>query len=60
MTLFTAIDNDKNIKKLLRIRLLDFLIFLVKRGDIQHLQNHRKILLNELCLVNIQAYSLQM
>ena len=54
------IDNDNNIQKLLRIKLIDCLLFLIKVGGMQVSQNLWEILLKELFLIKFKAYYLQM
>ena len=54
------IDNDNNIQKLLRIKLIDCLLFLIKVDGMQVSQNLWEILLKELFLIKFKAYYLQM
>lgn len=54
------IDNDNNIQKLLRIKLIDCLLFLIKVDRMQVSQNLWEILLKELFLIKFKAYYLQM
>lgn len=52
------IDNDNNIQKLLRIKLIDCLLFLIKVGGMQVSQNLWEILV--VFLIKFKAYYLQM
>lgn len=54
------IDNDNNIQKLLRIKLIDCLLFLIKVDGMQVSQNLWEILLKELFLIKFKTYNLQM
>ena len=54
------IDNDNNIQKLLRIKWIDCLLFLIKVDGMQVSQNLWEILLKELFLIKFKAYDLQM
>ena len=54
------IDDDNNIQKLLRIKLIDSLLFHVKVDGTQVLQNPWEILLKELFSIKFKTYSLQM
>ena len=54
------IDNDNNIQKLLRIKLIDCLLFLIKVDRMQVSQNLWEILLKELFLIKFKTYNLQM
>ena len=54
------IDNDNNIQKLLRIKLIDCLLLLIKVDSMQVSQNLWEILLKELFLIKFKAYYLQM
>ena len=54
------IDNDNNIQKLLRIKLIDCLLLLIKVDSMQVSQNLWEILLKELFLIKFKAYDLQM
>ena len=54
------IDNDNNIQKLLRIKLIDCLLFLIKVDGMQVSQNLWEILLKELFLIQFKTYNLQM
>ena len=54
------IDNDNNIQKLLRIKLIDCLLFLIKVDGMQVSQNLWEILLKELLLIKFKTYNLQM
>ena len=54
------IDNDNNIQKLLRIKWIDCLLFLIKVDGMQVSQNLWEILLKELFLIKFKAYYLQM
>ena len=48
-------DDDKNIRKFMLIRLLDFLLFHINRDDMQVLQKPREILVKKLFLIKPQA-----
>ena len=61
---FENVEEDEwyidNIQKLLRIKLIDCLLFLIKVDRMQVSQNLWEILLKELFLIKFKAYYLQM